>query len=144
MCMRASPCLPHPRCLPPPASFACCRGNLTVPWNLYNLCAFNSTSQQTTPRGAGYAITVSYEQDGSVRYSHIMIMMNDNPVSAHPPRCAYSLHPPWHPLLYQLSHTTRSHLRLLMCRISPLTHIPLLRLHPCCTTLRIPLLLHHF
>lgn len=71
----------------PPASFACCRGNLTVPWNLYNLGAFNSTSQQTTPRGAGYAITVSYEQDSSVRYSHIMIMMNDNPVSAHPPRC---------------------------------------------------------
>eukprot|EP00729_Bicosta_minor_P001859 gene1859-24457_t len=39
----------------------------------------NSFVVRVSDKHTGYAITVSYEQDGSVRYSHIMIMMNDNP-----------------------------------------------------------------
>lgn len=39
----------------------------------------NSFVVRVSDKHTGYAITVSYEQNGVIRYSHIMVMMHDNP-----------------------------------------------------------------
>lgn len=43
----------------------------------------NAFVVRVSDKHTGYAITVSYEQDSAVRYSHIMVMMHDNPGGQH-------------------------------------------------------------